>query len=465
MTKGMKIYLYILFLFLIPSLSFSQIVISGNGEIVASGTANIILSGDWTNNATNMGFTASNGVGAVEFNGSAIQTIKGSINTNFTNLQIDNLSGVNIDKTASINKLEFINGIINTSPLALISINDGGTVSGADNTKFINGPLSKVGNEDFKFDVGDGNKYAPIKATNISIATNVVAEYHHAVAPNPNNLTSPLQRVSHVEYWTLNDSNQLGTTANVELFWENADSSGIKSIDPDTLKFVSYDTSSWQASDHTIIKGSVGNASGSIVSLSAINLLARDLTFGTTDRTNNPLPITLISFTANCLSHGIELDWSTAAEFNDDYFTILRSSSIDNYKEVGVVTGSGNSDQVLNYSFTDWSATHDEYYYVLEQTDYDGTHKFYHPIEIDCKYTNHAEASVYPNPTQGIVVINSSESELESLNVYNLLGQKITGQIKIISRNLTTSIDLSKLRDGYYTIKTKTGSYKICKQQ
>ena len=458
-----KIFIQIVILF--PLLTFSQVIVSGNGKMVQKGKVNIFLEGDFINNAGDLGYIGSQNDGTIVFASSHIQKIDGNFSTSFTNIELNNSSGLDINKTITANNLTLTQGIINTSPSKLVNIISGGSVHGASSTRYINGPMAKTGNEDFLFDVGNAGKYAPVKITNLSLNTIIVADYTHSVAPNPNNLTSPLQRVSHVEYWNINDSNQLGATANVELFWENADTSGIKSINPDTLKFVSYEASSWLASGQTIINGALGGASGSIVSLNPINLLSRNLTFGTTDKTNNPLPITLISFTANCLSHGIELDWSTAAEFNDDYFTILRSSSIDNYKEVGVVTGAGNSDQVLNYSFTDWSATHDNFYYTLEQTDYDGTHKYYHPIEIDCKYTNHAKTSVYPNPTKGIVYLNGDEIEIKQLKVYNILGQDISGQVLFISQNSTTkSLDLSKLENGYYTIKSKTLTHKICKQ-
>ncbi len=54
-----------------------------------------------------------------------------------------------------------------------------------------------------------------------------------------------------------------------------------------------------------------------------MNLLGH---YGIASDDQDPLPIELISFEAKANSEYVELNWSTASEINNDYFTIERSA-------------------------------------------------------------------------------------------------------------------------------------------
>jgi len=56
---------------------------------------------------------------------------------------------------------------------------------------------------------------------------------------------------------------------------------------------------------------------------------------------------------------------------------------------------------------------------------------------------------IYPNPTSGVVFIFTNQ-DISSLEVYNLLGQKV------ITANNTNQIELSYLSAGTYIIKINT---------
>ena len=93
--------------------------------------------------------------------------------------------------------------------------------------------------------------------------------------------------------------------------------------------------------------------------------------FISTDGTE--FPIELISFTAKSTDNGVEIKWSTASEWNNDYFEIERSLDAENFEPIARVAGAGYSNEVLNYSITDYDALQGVVYYRLSQTDYDGT--------------------------------------------------------------------------------------------
>lgn len=95
-----------------------------------------------------------------------------------------------------------------------------------------------------------------------------------------------------------------------------------------------------------------------------------------------PLPIELVSFDGVNLSDDVYLNWTTASEFNSDYFEILRSIDAINYESVGKVDAGDFSTQNLNYTFIDYNLLPNIYYYKLNQVDYNGVYKMYGPVSI-----------------------------------------------------------------------------------
>ena len=463
----MKIYLYILFLFLIPSLSFSQIVISENGEIIASGTANVVLTGNWTNNATNTGFTATTGAGAVKLNGSATQTIDGTKTTIFNKFEIDNTNGVELGTDISISDLTFTNGIISTATNK-IDMPHGATITGAGADAFVNGTIAKTGNDAFKFEIGDSVKYSPIEiSAPADIADVFTAKYFWKIPPDRSNVPSNIIKVSGFEYWNLDRTN--GTSqVDVTMHWEDSKQSKIG----DVLKhlfFVQHNgtnawDSAWTNPTATIVgKGDITSTQTGSITKNSVSEYGY-FTFGTDNLNNNVLPIELLNFTAICQNHGILLEWETASEINDDYFTILRSTNAVDFIDIDTVKGAGNSNTILDYSYIDWGLTDGIAYYELEQTDYNGTHTYYEIHEVNCIDDIDSHLLIYPNPTKDHFKIISTSEELDQLNVYNALGQDVTLSTTIISHHETViTVDISNLSNGFYTIKTKTASSKVLK--
>ena len=87
------------------------------------------------------------------------------------------------------------------------------------------------------------------------------------------------------------------------------------------------------------------------------------------------LPIELASFTGHAVEKGVRLDWSTASEIDNDYFTVFRSLDGTAWHEIGRVDGAGNSQSLRTYSLLDIHPEPGKNYYKLRQTDYGGTFK------------------------------------------------------------------------------------------
>jgi hypothetical protein len=130
---------------------------------------------------------------------------------------------------------------------------------------------------------------------------------------------------------------------------------------------------------------------------------------------SSTLPIELISFDAYLTNGTVALEWQTASELNNDYFTIERSSNGVDFEPIMNVDGAGNSNHIINYFETDYSPLAGTSYYRLRQVDFDGTETFSEMKTIKTYDVLATEMNLYPNPTDGafhIVLANSGEEEV-----------------------------------------------------
>lgn len=87
---------------------------------------------------------------------------------------------------------------------------------------------------------------------------------------------------------------------------------------------------------------------------------------------SNPLPVELMTFTARSAGPVSVLNWATATEYNNDYFTVERSADGLAFALLGQVAGAGTSSSLRSYSFTDERPPVAVAYYRLRQVDYVG---------------------------------------------------------------------------------------------
>jgi len=96
----------------------------------------------------------------------------------------------------------------------------------------------------------------------------------------------------------------------------------------------------------------------------------------------SPLPITLVSFTGQVNEQAVDLEWIVASQVNNDYFTLYRSINCLEWNEIKEIAGYGNCNEIITYNYTDTEPLEGISYYMLSQTDYDGTTERFSPIAI-----------------------------------------------------------------------------------
>jgi len=98
------------------------------------------------------------------------------------------------------------------------------------------------------------------------------------------------------------------------------------------------------------------------------------------------LPISLVYFEGRNTIDGNLLEWQTATEADNDYFTLERgvyaNGSVD-WQVIKYERGAGNSTIEHTYGIYDWDYADDINYYRLTQTDYNGKNEIFDIISID----------------------------------------------------------------------------------
>ena len=178
--------------------------------------------------------------------------------------------------------------------------------------------------------------------------------------------------------------------------------------------------------------------------------------------TSSPLPVDLLKFEGKLMDENqVQLNWSTASERNNDYFSIERSSNSEHFTKIGQVKGAGNASVVLNYEFVDEQPMDENNYYRLSQTDFNGDTKHYNPICI--KRNNSEEEFMFtkaaPNPFANYINVNYTASDAKSIiiSLVNSVGKEVASKnVKCTKGNNTYTFEnLAHLPEGIYFIAAK----------
>ncbi len=184
--------------------------------------------------------------------------------------------------------------------------------------------------------------------------------------------------------------------------------------------------------------------------------------WSSTYRPVGPLPVTLLYFNAGKLGNTAAiLKWKTSQESNSSKFEIERSNDAVNFKNIGKVSAAGNSQVAINYSFTDYQPASGLNYYRLKQVDIDGYFVYTPSRLVKFDGLNAGVVKYYPNPTNGMLTIELTESirkEAKVVNITNAAGVMVN-QLKAGSLvNSVIQIDFSNYPKGVYFVQLITAT-------
>ena len=375
-----------------------QFTLNSGGTLITANTAGITSSGT-TGSVQSMAQTYSSGANYT-YDGSAAQSTgvftttptAGTVN----NLTINNASGVTLSQPEAVSGvLTLTDGLLTTTTTDLITVNNGGSTTGASNSSFVNGPITKIGNQAFTFPVGSsGTGYVPIGISAPSTTTDAfLAQYNRSSAVLLGLVTAVgLDHVSTCDYWTLNHT--AGSSAvNVTGYWNaNSPCGGTYVNDLATMALAHFNGLNWNAWGNDVISGSTTSGSvtwNNVSNFSPFSLSSTSLF--------DPLPVTLVDFNAAWQDGGtVGLTWEVEEGVNTNHFDIQRSADGVNWQTIGTVDAAGSSSLAMDYSYRDTAPLSGQGYYRLQLVD-DAGNDTYSIVKV-VNRSSGSGITIFPNP-------------------------------------------------------------------
>ena len=440
-----------------------------NLEINSSGyTASLMSSMSIYGDLTVSAGSLTSSVGTVNFLGSIAQSILGTSATliSLNSLALNNTLGLTIAPSSGIettvkNTLTLTNGKITLGnyTLGIGSLGISGNISGGTSSNFIitngTGVLKQ-------YNIGTGQRtsaFYPIgqNSTNFNPITltisgaSTVDYFSIRVCQNVLvNGTSGAAYVSDVadKTWHISEGTAAGSSLTITPQWNT--SNELSSFSRGLAEVRHYTGGVWNSEGGSALSGSnpYTLTSGVITSFSP---------FGIFDPVS--LPIELLEFNAIKNEDKVDLNWSTSAELNNDYFKILKSINGVIFEEVEKIDGNGNSMKLIDYSTVDRNPFTGISYYKLAQYDFNGIISY---SEIRSVNFENEGTSIYPNPSNGdeinISLSKTINKENIEIKILDELGRLIYTENSVKNPAKFLKLNNDILAKGIYIINIESSN-------
>jgi hypothetical protein len=308
---------------------------------------------------------------------------------------------------------------------------------------------------------------AAIKDNGNNLGTTTVTEYKDA-APGNYNGNRFLAR-----HFKITPTTQPSTSVQVRLYFTNAEFTALQAVDPSlisaaNLSVTKYDgpteDGTYNPTDATSL---VWYSQASITNGTAYGGKYLEFTISSFSEFwihsgAGVLPIELLTFNATPENDNVLLNWSTASETNNDFFTIEKTKDGLTFETVAILNGAGNSTQLNNYHCIDQHPYEGVSYYRLKQTDFNGqfTYSEFKSVEY---FSEENLFSVFPNPGNGIinVVCPGSKDELVMLEIIDNMGRIVRHEELTIGELEQHALNLQQ---GVFSLLVTRGSTRFVRQ-
>jgi hypothetical protein len=119
----------------------------------------------------------------------------------------------------------------------------------------------------------------------------------------------------------------------------------------------------------------------------------------------------------------VALNWVTATEINNDYFTIQRSVDGLVFEDIEEITGAGNSNREISYQTFDDNPYNGTSYYRLKQTDFNGQFSFSQIEQVD--FNGDASIDVYSSDNEIKLKSTGEKAEQIEISIRDAAGRLI----------------------------------------
>ncbi len=341
------------------------------------------------------------------------------------------------------NSANLTGGNIFSSAANPITFADGATAQGATDISYIDGPITKIGANSFTFPVGKSGKMAPISIAATGVNTDAFRAEYFMTAPNNSGYNDSqkdltLNHISSREFWLLNRIAGTSPTQ-VKLSWDTSRSGTVNNL-PD-LRVARWNGSMWKDEGQGFINGN--NATGIIFTAASVTNFS-PFTLASASSLN-PLPVTLVSFTATKNSNQVNLQWVTENEINLTRYELERSSDGVHYTTLTTVPSRGSSAQQI-YKANDNDPLEDVNYYRLKITDIGG--RFTYSVVSTVNFRKKYDFVISPNPATDYFII-SNAGNFTQVQIIDAAGKLV----RQMNRSTDNRYNIYGLAKGLYVVK------------
>ncbi|HEY4287774.1 MAG TPA: T9SS type A sorting domain-containing protein [Puia sp.] len=435
---------------LTSSLSVNNDLSITGTAILSAGSNTINLSGNWTDRSS-AGFTEASST--LNFSGSVLQSITVPGGENFTNIMLNNGSGIRLVNSVSVSSnLTMAQGDIdlNGNSVTLgssavlpgtLNYTSGTMINTGFFIRWFRTGIIAEGSADGLFPVGTRDDYRPVyvsaPASGPAVGGTIAISYTDASANSLVSIADPPFTVSVQKNlnWSMNTSGLVGGSYNIQVQGTNFGQIGL----PPDLRLTLASSVVGTAGTNA---GTPTNPQVNRTALTAANL-TNTFYLGSVNPLVTTLPITLISFTAIPENNQVKLSWETAGGGNNNY-NILRSQDGVHWQKILGISGSGNTNTDSKHSVVDTEPYSGISYYRLELNDGVGKES----LSMICAVSRDAAISltIFPNPTTGLVFIRGADKMQMSL--LNSSGQQI--KVAVLANGNSVILNFSQLPGGIY---------------
>jgi chitinase len=180
-----------------------------------------------------------------------------------------------------------------------------------------------------------------------------------------------------------------------------------------------------------------------------------------------PAPVTLLNFDATRSGKNVYLNWATANETNNDYYSIERSPDGISFFPIASIEGLGTNTKGKAYNYTDDYLSAHTTYYRLAQYDMDGT-VHYSPEIVVIGSNTKSGLTIQNNPFENSLYVLPYGENQDNNAVVNILDY--SGKL-LISKSVHINEEIpigSELTAGLYFVQFVNNgeitNYKVIKQ-
>ncbi len=432
----------------------------GGLSVLAPGANTINIAGNWSAWGS-AGFNSA--TSTVNFDGPALQTITSAGGATFTNLIINNSStGVQLENNATVTTaLTMTQGNIdlnggNALTLGLSVINNGtlaysagAIINTGTFTRWLKAATIAGGSVNGLFPMGNtaNNRlfYVSAPAAGPTTGGTVTVAYNDVAGTTAVSFADGASTVAVEDNlnWAVTTGNGLaGGTYNLDV-----QGTGYGTIGSIT------DLRLTQAGSATGVAGvNAGTTANPQINTTGVSLanLSNSFYVASVNSLTSPLPVTWLSFTGSVLNGDVVLDWSTATETNNAWFTVQRSTDAVNWQNLEQVAGAGTSSMSHSYTAVDRSPYPGASFYRLLQTDADGKQTYSFVLSVSVENTAPV-ISVYPNPATDNITVNFAIAGKYEITLLNSAGQ--TMNRPVLSTGGTVILPVATMKAGVYFIR------------